>query len=67
MKGGDKIVFKSKPVRHLFSFKQIRATQRTLLQKIQMTANLSLGYQASVPRQYHFFERAQHSFFCFGA
>jgi hypothetical protein len=45
VKGSDKIIFKPKPMRDFFFFKMIKASQRTLLHKIQVATSAALPHQ----------------------
>ena len=56
MKGGNKIIFKGKPMRDCFSIKVIITTQATVLQKIQVPAYFTFCYQVLIPGECYFFE-----------
>jgi hypothetical protein len=56
VKGGGKIIFKSKPISNVLSIKVIKSAQCALFQEIKMPAQAAFPNQVIGPRKLNFFK-----------
>ena len=67
MKGGNKFRCKGKPMRDLFPIKVIKATQSSVLQKIQVPAYFAFANKVFVLRKNYLLKTMVEGLCCFNA